>query len=444
MGKVFIEESSLSNIGNAIRNKLSISTAFKPSQMAGAIDTIPVAGNQLQELIEGTITTATSPVVKIIKANCFQGCSQLSTAIFPQVKSVQAGAFSSCPVLNSVNLPECSIIQNYAFYSCSRLSSINIPKVSSIGSSAFYSCGLSHISLPAVQTIYDNAFYYAKLRGTLELPECTDIRTQAFMSCYTLSEVILPKIGALGASVFMNCTALTSVQLPDNIWENIGRFGNTFTNCGFSQLIDSRIISAGNAFTSCRNLTTVDLPNCKTINLTNNSALTSVSLPNVYSGSFSNCIQLSVLSLPKYYWCSTSDFYNCYQLSYLDIPLFITISAILSFSAPFANAGKSAMNGLIINAPYLTSITHYGFSNTGLREADFPHLLGGPANIFSSTIFANNSRLTVASFMDLSCISGSTFMSCSNLSALYLRNVNPITAGGGSPLQIRHLLIALI
>lgn len=41
MSKVLITESSLSNIGNAIRQKLGGSTQYKPSEMASAISSIP-------------------------------------------------------------------------------------------------------------------------------------------------------------------------------------------------------------------------------------------------------------------------------------------------------------------------------------------------------------------------------------------------------------------
>lgn len=44
MGKVKVDSLYLSNIANSIRTKLGSQTKFKPSEMAGAIDSIPTGG----------------------------------------------------------------------------------------------------------------------------------------------------------------------------------------------------------------------------------------------------------------------------------------------------------------------------------------------------------------------------------------------------------------
>ena len=74
MAKVFIEESTLTNIGNAIRNKTGKSELLSPASMATEIGAIQTGGGEIGEIV--------------LTENCQYACSNLAWNQFlPYVKT---------------------------------------------------------------------------------------------------------------------------------------------------------------------------------------------------------------------------------------------------------------------------------------------------------------------------------------------------------------------
>lgn len=60
--KVAVDTSSLENIANSIRLKNGLTTEYKPSEMASAIDNLPSGGADLEDYFTPTISVGTSSV----------------------------------------------------------------------------------------------------------------------------------------------------------------------------------------------------------------------------------------------------------------------------------------------------------------------------------------------------------------------------------------------
>lgn len=268
------------------------------------------------------------------------------TVLGISVKGIESKAFSEQAYINSITTPDClTIIEDKAFYKCNSLTSIIAPGVTNIGSSAFYGCSeLNKIHMPNVQKINTSSFRYAgNLNGfpfenlttipnnafansdvfKVNLANAKNIQRNAFSDCYSLTEVCLPVVEAMGMSVFKNCKLLRKVELnPEmNIIETA-----TFDGCDFSELeifnqidileemsmqnnsslinvkMNSLTYLGAQAFANCQNLTTVVLPKIEYIDyeaFKDCSSLTSLTLSNcvseIGSDAFNGCDSLKYL-----------------------------------------------------------------------------------------------------------------------------------------------------
>ena len=122
---------------------------------------------------------------------------------------------------------------------------------------------------------------------------------------------------------------------------------------------DDELISIGSsAFSSCSNLTSIDLPAATSIDssaFSNCSKLTSIDLPaatSIDSSAFSNCYKLTSIDLPAATSIDTFAFSNCYNLTSIDLPAATSIgrSAFSDCSnltsIHFATANKATIESL--------------------------------------------------------------------------------------------------
>lgn len=144
--------------------------------------------NDLDGLVDGTITTFTMPEGKTI---------------------VHAYLFYNVTSLASVNLQGATTIEDNAFYGCSN-AEITLPStLTSIGTGAFYQAGKSTflMELNAVSncSIGPSAFYIAKmlkLKGKI-----TSIGNNAFYAVTTMTEVDITDCTRIGSSAFQQNSA---------------------------------------------------------------------------------------------------------------------------------------------------------------------------------------------------------------------------------------------
>lgn len=189
-----INNDTMINLANAVRNLTGISSAFTPIEMISNI-------NNYKENI-------------IIHGGAHINDSSITELINDKVKYVGYRAFRSCYNLSLISLPNCEYIEGPAFEMCSSLQTVNMPKCSNIGYYAFYNCkSLSQVSFPECVTIERNAFFDCSSLTQVSFPECINIGNDAFGYCSSLTQVSFPKCTSIGDNAFYSCSLLTSLYL---------------------------------------------------------------------------------------------------------------------------------------------------------------------------------------------------------------------------------------
>ena len=181
MANVLVEETSLQNIANSIREKTGTEDTYKPSEMATAISNIESGGgsgsNAYDGIIDRTITEITNNSVAsigkyafskctnltnvtftettIVDEEAFEGCTGLITINFPKATHFRYSSFKGCKALTNINAPELTYLNVNVFYGCTSLTSVDLPKVNSIGNGCFQSCtSLTKVILRANEVCY--------------------------------------------------------------------------------------------------------------------------------------------------------------------------------------------------------------------------------------------------------------------------------------------------
>ena len=125
MANVLIEEISMQDIGNAIREKNGTTDTYTPSEMGDAIRAIESGGSgsdDFDAFIEGTLTEVSSDAETI--GGCVFSGYNLTTVNFPECVTIGSSAFQNCKGLTEVSFPKCTTICEYAFNYCSRVKHI--------------------------------------------------------------------------------------------------------------------------------------------------------------------------------------------------------------------------------------------------------------------------------------------------------------------------------
>ena len=186
MANVYVTDTYLSDIADAIRSKSGLSETYRPIDMGPAIDAINLEVGVTADMI---------------------ATGDFGSSISGNASSIAGFAFYNCSSLVSVNFPDCTIIGSYAFNSCIALTTANFSSCTSIGSYAFRSCSaLTTINFPNCTHIENCAFQYCSVLTTASFPICTSIKASAFYNCYNLLSLNLTSVSVVttltGTSVF--------------------------------------------------------------------------------------------------------------------------------------------------------------------------------------------------------------------------------------------------
>lgn len=198
MANVLIEESTMSAIGNAIREKTGKTDLILPADMPTEIEGIESGGSGggqelLDAMIDRSITEVSSNATSI-GDYVFNGCESLTTANIPLVTSIGNNAFNGCKNLTTADFPLVTSIGNNAFDGCESLTTANFPLVTSIGTSDFIYCkNLTTVNMPLVTSIGSYAFRVCENLTTADFPVATSIGSYAFNGCAKLKILILRK-----------------------------------------------------------------------------------------------------------------------------------------------------------------------------------------------------------------------------------------------------------
>ena len=151
MANVLVEETSLSNIASAIREKSGGSATYKPGEMAAAISNLPIGGgssdneNLIVQRPTNTNVTYVNHEIESIGNHVFrQWTNELGYGLVgvdcSNVRTIGDFAFYDDFLLTSVNFPKVTAIREDAFDKCTRLPTINLPMCNFVGRYGISNC----------------------------------------------------------------------------------------------------------------------------------------------------------------------------------------------------------------------------------------------------------------------------------------------------------------
>ena len=220
MSKVFINEETLTNIGNAIREKTGKNNLISPGSMPEEIRSITGGGGdsdeskaQLDAMIERTITSYSNPTLTKLEDYIFYQCSQLKSINCPNLKSI--GEYS----LAETNLIEAD------FPLLEEIGESGLAGHSSLGSS------LTAVNLPLLQKIDSYVFRYNNQITSITLPSLkqTASTPRVFEECSNLTRLDLGPIEQIYTNWFTDDTNLTVLILRGSTMASLSKV-NAFTN----------------------------------------------------------------------------------------------------------------------------------------------------------------------------------------------------------------------
>lgn len=365
MANVLVEETSLSNIASAIREKSGGSATYKPGEMAAAISNLPTGGSSEDEILtrNGSGDYVNDRIEKLGGGAFYQ--TNYSTITLSNVKVMDgASIIRFNNNLTALNLPALTTITcTYVESSHSTVYGMQISNNAS----------LTTLNFPNLTTMSDSvaASFEANpnlVSASMPLLTTANLR-EGFAYCPSLETVDLSSLQSSSNAYwsFTNCSSLQSINLP-----NLTQWGEMYET-----------------FKGCTNLQTVNLPN-----LTGNI---------IGAGAFENCtslqtIELNISTYPARHW---SPFYGCTSLTKIKAPLahiagFGKCNKLRTLILPQSNAaatlesstafndtliGKNLNSGIyvprVLLNDYKTATNWVTLSNYIYAIEDYPDITGG-------------------------------------------------------------------
>lgn len=221
MANVVIDDTHLSDIAAAIREKNGLTDTYKPSEMAAAIQAITVSSGDPDTPGSGTIDSTIdfddyigrnlSGEVEFactkVGSYGLAGCSKV-TKFTVGGEASGANAFTGCTNLQELALPTTTEFGSSSCANLTKLATVNAPQATSINDDAFYGCtALTNVTLGDVTTIGEDAF-----RG------CTALTKIDLGSTDQVHHHYAGDFGAcLYGGIFQGCEALTAIIIRDKI-----------------------------------------------------------------------------------------------------------------------------------------------------------------------------------------------------------------------------------
>lgn len=227
--KSLINNQTLTDIADAIRQKTNTTDKLKPSQMAAAITSITASDNTDTETVNaadiiksladksynfGTITAEETA----INSNVYSSQNSLHSYSNDNLTAINVdSAFANCFYLTSVDIPRLNnLTKMSAFSGCSRLETVNIGAIAALPNSTFYACNqLKAVpNADIVTSVGQQCFSFNQGIKTLYLPVCETINPFAFAQT-SIRYAVLPSMVNVGGYIFASCGLLEKIDIGD-------------------------------------------------------------------------------------------------------------------------------------------------------------------------------------------------------------------------------------
>ena len=183
MANVVIDDTHLSDIAAAIREKNGLTDTYKPSEMAAAIQAITITPGDPD-------TPGDDPIDSTIDFDDYIGRNLSGEVEFA-----------------------CTKVGSYGLAGCSNVTKFTVGGEAS-GHNAFTGCtNLRELVLPNTTEFGTSSCANLKNLTTVNAPQATKINDDAFMNCTALTDVTLGDVTVIRDDAFSGCTALTKIDL---------------------------------------------------------------------------------------------------------------------------------------------------------------------------------------------------------------------------------------
>ncbi|MFK7911782.1 MAG: leucine-rich repeat domain-containing protein [Akkermansiaceae bacterium] len=379
----------------------------------------------------GDLASVTLPSnIASISPGMFSGCTSLNNITIPSsVTDIGSFAFSSCNNLTSITIPSGVIgIGTSAFSFCRQLTTINIPSgVASIADETFISCSsLTSITIPnGVTSIGDRAFKSTGLPSITLPATLTSIGEEAFSSSQLTSVAIPDSVTSIGARAFEGSSFLTTTYFAGDAPTTFG--ANVFDNVAANHSIYYRNDATGyssptwNGYTATMIKFGYVVLGDGTIEITNypTSETGPVFIPfsieqktvtRIGGNAFSGCKDITSITIPD-------------GVSIISQGAFDGCDSLLSFSVGGGNTFFSTPAGVLFNKNQ-TTLIRYPLAKTG------SYSIPNSVTTLANEAFKNCKSLSYFTIPSgVTMIGNRVFSGCNNLIQTYFAGNAPASFG---------------